>query len=147
MDAVRRWLHVREQDRRHRKRIQRPVQGRRLHRRGPGALHPDVRRELAGPRRGRREGCEMTSTLDRPVKVTTFQGVSLRRKVANNVATVLVTLSLLIALVPLLWVLYSVITKGVKALTSPVWFTHSQAGMTAFSAGGGVYHAVIGTLL
>ena len=48
----------------------------------------------------------MTSTLDRPVKVTTFQGVSMRRKVTNNLATVLVTLSLVIAMVPLLWVLY-----------------------------------------
>ncbi len=91
----------------------------------------------------------MTSTLDRPVKATTFQGVSLRRKVTNNVATVLVTLSVLIALIPLLWVLYSVIAKGFSALTSPVWFTNSQAGgMTAFAAGGGgVYHAIIGTLL
>ena len=89
----------------------------------------------------------MTSTLDRPVKATTFQGVSLRRKVTNNLATVLVTASLVIALVPLLWVLYSTITKGLKALTSPVWFTNSQAGMTAFEAGGGVYHAIIGTLL
>ncbi|MFG1931387.1 phosphate ABC transporter permease PstA [Mycobacterium sp. NPDC048908] len=89
----------------------------------------------------------MTSTLDRPVKVTTFGGVSLRRKVANKLATVLVTASLVIALVPLLWVLYSVIIKGFKALSSPVWFTHSQAGMTAFQAGGGVYHAVVGTLL
>ncbi|MDT5236348.1 MAG: phosphate transport system permease protein, partial [Mycobacterium sp.] len=44
----------------------------------------------------------MTSTLDRPVKATTFQGVSLRRKLTNNAATVLVTLSLLIAMVPLL---------------------------------------------
>ena len=35
----------------------------------------------------------MTSTLDQPVKAPTFQGVSLRRKVTNNVATVLVTLS------------------------------------------------------
>lgn len=89
----------------------------------------------------------MTSTLDRPVKATTFQGVSLRRKVTNGVATVLVTLSVLIALVPLLWVLYSVITKGFKAITSPVWFTHSQAGMTAFEAGGGAYHAIVGTVL
>ena len=89
----------------------------------------------------------MTSTLDRPVKATTFQGVSLRRKLTNNVATVLVTLSVLVALVPLLWVLYSVIVKGISALTSPVWFTNSQAGMTAFQAGGGVYHAIIGTLL
>ena len=89
----------------------------------------------------------MTSTLDRPVKVATFQGVSIRRKVTNNLATVLVTFSVLIALVPLLWVLYSVIAKGIKALSAPEWFTHSQAGTTAFAAGGGVYHAIIGTLL
>ncbi|MFV9632149.1 phosphate ABC transporter permease PstA [Mycobacterium neumannii] len=89
----------------------------------------------------------MTSTLDRPVKATTFQGVSLRRKMTNNVATILVTLSVLVALVPLLWVLYSVIVKGFNALTSPVWFTNSQAGMTAFQPGGGVYHAIVGTLL
>jgi len=58
-----------------------------------------------------------------------------------------VTLSVLVALVPLLWVLYSVITKGLAAITSPTWFTNSQAGMTAFLPGGGVYHAVVGTLL
>jgi len=71
----------------------------------------------------------------------------MRRKVTNNAATVLVTLSVLIALVPLLWVLYSVFVRGFKAITSPTWFTHSQAGMTTFSPGGGVYHAIIGTLL
>jgi phosphate transport system permease protein len=90
---------------------------------------------------------QTSTTLDRPVKATAFQGVSVRRKITNHFATVLVTLSVLIALVPLLWVLYSTIVKGVKAVTSPVWFTHSQAGMTTFTAGGGVYHAIIGTLL
>jgi phosphate transport system permease protein len=90
---------------------------------------------------------EVTSTLDRPVKASTFQGVSARRKLTNNLATLLVSASVLIALVPLLWVLYSVITKGIAALTSPQWFTNSQSGMTAFSPGGGVYHAVVGTLL
>ncbi|WKG02673.1 phosphate ABC transporter permease PstA [Mycolicibacterium sp. HK-90] len=89
----------------------------------------------------------MTSTLERPVKVAAFQGVSLRRKLTNHLATVLVTLSLLVALVPLVWVLYSVITRGMAALSSPTWFTNSQAGMTTFTAGGGVYHALIGTLL
>ena len=88
----------------------------------------------------------MTSTLDRPVKAPTFQGVSLRRKLTNNVATVLVTLSVLIALVPLLWVLYSVISKGIGVVLDATWWTNSQAGMTAFKAGGGVYHAIVGTL-
>ncbi|MEE6168520.1 MULTISPECIES: phosphate ABC transporter permease PstA [unclassified Mycolicibacterium] len=89
----------------------------------------------------------MTATLDQPVKSPTFQGVSLRRKLTNQLATVLVSASMLIALVPLLWVLWSAVAKGFKAITSPVWFTNSQAGMTAFAPGGGVYHALIGTLL
>lgn len=89
----------------------------------------------------------MTSTLERPVKAPAFQGVSLRRKLTNHVATVLVTLSLLVALVPLVWVLYSVIVRGWAALSSPTWFTNSQAGMTTFTAGGGAYHAIVGTLL
>jgi phosphate transport system permease protein len=88
-----------------------------------------------------------SSTLDRPVKAPTFQGVSLRRKVANNTATVLVSVSLAIALVPLLWVLYAVISKGFKVVLSSTWWSNSQAGMTAFAAGGGVYHALVGTLL
>jgi phosphate transport system permease protein len=89
----------------------------------------------------------VTSTLDIPVKAPTFQGVSRRRKLTNNAATVLVSAAVLVAMVPLLWVLYSVITKGIAALTAPQWFTNSQSGMTAFSPGGGVYHAVVGTLL
>lgn len=89
----------------------------------------------------------MTSTLERPVKAPVFQGVSLRRKLTNHLATVLVTLSLLVALVPLAWVLYSVVVRGWAALSSPVWFTNSQAGMTTFTAGGGAYHAIVGTVL
>jgi phosphate transport system permease protein len=88
-----------------------------------------------------------TSPLDRPVKVPTFQGVSLRRKITNNIATVLVTASMVVAVIPLVWVLISVVAKGWKLLVDSAWFTHSQAGMTAFAAGGGVYHALIGTLL
>ena len=89
----------------------------------------------------------MTSTLDRPVKKPTFQGVSLRRKLANNTATVLVSLSLAVAVVPLLWVLYAVVSKGYKIVLDSTWWSNSQQGMTAFAAGGGVYHALVGTLL
>src|SRR3954462_4749314 len=89
----------------------------------------------------------MTATLDQPVKAPTFQKLSLRRKAADNIATVLVTLSVVIALVPLLWVLYTVIAKGIGAVTSSTWWFNSQAGMTAFQAGGGAYHAIVGTLL
>ena len=89
----------------------------------------------------------MTATLDVPVKPPTFQSVSLRRKIVNNLATVLVSASVLIALLPLLWVLYSVVSKGLKAVLDSSWWMNSQAGMTAFTAGGGMYHALVGTLL
>lgn len=89
----------------------------------------------------------MTSMLDRPLKARTFSELSRRRRVANNVATVLVSLSMVVALTPLLLVLCSVIAKGFKAITSTAWWTHSQAGMTSFAAGGGAYHAIVGTVL
>ncbi|OAN42214.1 phosphate ABC transporter permease PstA [Mycolicibacterium iranicum] len=90
----------------------------------------------------------MTSaTLDQPVKAPTFQGVSARRKFSNNLATVLVTASVVIALVPLVWVLYTVVAKGIGIVLDSSWWTNSQAGMTAFQAGGGVYHAIVGSLL
>ena len=89
----------------------------------------------------------MTSTLQAPVKAATFKPVSLRRKVIDRSATVLVTLSVLVAIVPLVWVLYSVINKGAKAVLDSTWWTNSQAGMTAFAPGGGVYHALVGTIL
>ena len=57
------------------------------------------------------------------------------------------TLSVGIALVPLVWVLYSVVAKGFGAVKSAVWWTHSQADMTAFLPGGGAYHAIVGTVL
>ena len=56
-------------------------------------------------------------------------------------------MSLLVAVTPLLMVLWSVTVKGFKAVVSTVWWTHSQAGMTAFVTGGGAYHALVGTVL
>lgn len=89
----------------------------------------------------------MTLLADRPVKARKFPVVSSRRRFADNAATVLVTLSVVLALIPLVWVLCSVVARGFQIVASSVWWTHSQAGMTAFAAGGGAYHALVGTLL
>lgn len=89
----------------------------------------------------------MNSMLDRPVKSRTLAALSCRRRIANNVATVLVSLSMLIAVTPLVAVLWSVVAKGFRVIMSTVWWSHSQAGMTAFVAGGGAYHAIVGTVL
>lgn len=89
----------------------------------------------------------MTSVLDKPIKAPAFQGVGLRRRFTDLTATVLVTLSVLIALVPLVWVLWTVVVKGIGAITSQTWFTHSLSGLSASAEGGGIYHALIGTLM
>jgi len=69
-----------------------------------------------------------------------------RRQLKNSVATVLVYLSFAIALVPLGWLLWSVLSKGLHAMTRNGWFTHSQRNLTYRDPGGGAYHAIVGTV-
>ncbi|MFI1914282.1 phosphate ABC transporter permease PstA [Nocardia sp. NPDC020380] len=88
----------------------------------------------------------MTATLDKPVKAPTFRHVSPARRIKNNLATGLVWLSFGIALVPLLWVLYIVIEKGAHSIASADWWSKSQKGLLPEQYGGGVYHAIYGTI-
>lgn len=81
------------------------------------------------------------------VPISAFTTTSRRRIFGDHLATVLVTASVLVALVPLGWVLWTVIAKGLPAVLSSTWFTHSLSGLTSTTAGGGIYHAMIGTLL
>lgn len=87
------------------------------------------------------------ATLDAAVKGPTFHPISFRRKVTNVVATVLFTVSFLIALVPLVWVLYTVIARGFNAVTSPGWWSKSLSGVLPEEFAGGVSHAIYGTLI
>lgn len=52
---------------------------------------------------------------------------------------------LLVALIPLFALLGFTITRGAHRL-SPSFLTHSMAGIPPLSPGGGIYHAMIGTL-
>ncbi|OHT81590.1 phosphate ABC transporter permease PstA [Mycobacteroides saopaulense] len=88
----------------------------------------------------------MTATLDRPVKEPAFHPLSARRKTTNAIATVLVSAAVLIALIPLVWVLYTVLDRGLGAILSADWWFKSQNMMTNRIAGGGAYHAIVGTL-
>lgn len=71
----------------------------------------------------------------------------MRRRLADKAATMLVTLSIVIIMIPLVWMLYSVVSQGFRAIIDSTWWTHSQAGLTAFVSGGGAYHAIVGTML
>jgi phosphate transport system permease protein len=74
-------------------------------------------------------------------------GVSLGRLAADRIATVAVWLAFLVALVPLVWILWSVVSKGYSLLIDPHWWTNSQAGISPRRQGGGAYHAILGTIL
>ncbi|WP_063054652.1 phosphate ABC transporter permease PstA [Nocardia salmonicida] len=88
-----------------------------------------------------------TTSLDKPVKARTFREVSTSRRIKNNVATGLVTLCFVIALIPLVWVLGLVVTKGITAVASADWWMNSQKGILPDQTGGGVYHAIYGTIV
>jgi phosphate transport system permease protein len=85
--------------------------------------------------------------LDRPVKDPTFHPVSTSRKIKNNIATILFTASFAIAMVPLGWLLWTVLEKGFKAVVFSTWWTNSLAGVLPEEFAGGVYHAIYGTLI
>lgn len=89
----------------------------------------------------------MSSTSIRYRSVNAFTEISSSRRVKNAIAGVLVTLAFGVALVPLLWLLYTVIGKGIKAVVSFTWWTHSLQGVLPEQVGGGVYHALYGTLV
>jgi phosphate transport system permease protein len=88
-----------------------------------------------------------TATAPSPAKSSLQLPGARARRIRNTVATALVFACFLIALVPLVWILWTVISKGAALIVEPTWWTNSQRGITARRVGGGAYHALIGTLL
>jgi phosphate transport system permease protein len=77
---------------------------------------------------------------------TSIGGESGTRRVKNNLATVLITLSFLIALVPLVWVLWTVVGKGLSTVVHGSWWMSTMKGVTYTDPGGGALAAIVGTL-
>jgi len=69
------------------------------------------------------------------------------RQLKDRLVTGVVWTSFLVAMVPLIWILGALVVKGGAMLTKASWWTNSQRGMTTQTAGGGAYHAILGTLL
>lgn len=86
------------------------------------------------------------TALEQPVKAMLYRHLSVRRRVANNVATAFFLASFLIALVPLVWVLSVVIARGWHAVIQADWWTHSLRGVLPEEFSGGVYQALYGTV-
>lgn len=80
-----------------------------------------------------------------PLKSVGFEPLSKRRKAADRNATFLVWLCLILALIPLIWVLVTVIAKGAPAIFSLDWWNNGDLGYAPDEKGVG--HAIAGTLL
>ncbi|MBC2875032.1 MULTISPECIES: phosphate ABC transporter permease PstA [Streptomyces] len=68
-----------------------------------------------------------------------------RRQAKDRLATSLVWMCFLIAVVPLVSLIWETISRGSKVLDGG-FLSHSMAGVLTIQPGGGVYHAIIGTL-
>ena len=78
---------------------------------------------------------------------TTFTDISGSRKAANSIATIVVYLTMALALIPLVWVLWDVFAKGLGPVLKPDWWMLSQKSVLYTKPGGGAVHAIIGTFV
>lgn len=79
------------------------------------------------------------------ITYTASSVVENRRQAKDRVATSVVWVCFVLAVVPLLSLMWTTISRGMKALDGD-FLSHSMNGVTSFEKGGGVYHALLGTL-
>ncbi|WP_433515800.1 phosphate ABC transporter permease PstA [Nonomuraea sp. CA-143628] len=77
--------------------------------------------------------------------MTAIQHISTSRRIKDRVVQGLVYLAFALAVVPLVSVLYLVVKNGLGRFDLE-FLTHSMRNIGARDAGGGAYHAIIGTL-
>ena len=73
-------------------------------------------------------------------------GRSPGRAIRNVLATITAWAAFVLAMIPLVWIIATVIRKGLALVLQPSWWWESQRGITIREAGGGAYHALIGSL-
>ncbi|MEV5897327.1 phosphate ABC transporter permease PstA [Nonomuraea fuscirosea] len=77
--------------------------------------------------------------------MTAIQHISTSRRIKDRVVQGLVYLAFALAVVPLVSVLWLVISNGLSRFDLE-FLTHSMNGIGARDVGGGAYHAIVGTL-
>lgn len=69
------------------------------------------------------------------------------RAIRNEVARIVMWAAFLIALLPLAWILWTVVSRGGDLVVQSTWWTNSQRSITSRLTGGGAVHAIQGTLI
>ncbi|HVI19281.1 MAG TPA: hypothetical protein VM712_12930, partial [Gaiellales bacterium] len=89
-------------------------------------------------------GTLLVAVVGTLVVVGTSRAVEGRRKATDRFVTCLVYGAFLLAMVPLVSLVYEVLSKGLARLDAE-FFNSSMVGIVG--PGGGVYHAILGTLI
>lgn len=76
-----------------------------------------------------------------------FTDIAQSRKNMNSFMSGLLWFCMILALIPLLWVLLTVLIRGWEQVFSASWWTQDMVGVRASREGGGAAHAIVGTLL
>jgi phosphate transport system permease protein len=87
----------------------------------------------------------MSAVLQRPTGLAGAPGAGLR-KFKDRLATTLVTSAFIVAMIPLVWLLWDVVSKGLSTVVSASWWTSDQRGIDYSHPGGGVLHGIVGTV-
>ena len=86
---------------------------------------------------GGKGGRDVLREMDNPHRV---------RAVKDVVAKVVMWFAFALAMIPLVWILTTVVAKGVHMLGSATWWTGNQRNINSDDFGGGARHAIEGTL-
>lgn len=73
--------------------------------------------------------------------------ISGARRAKDKLATGLIWASFGVALVPLAWLLWTVLSRGLGTVLDSDWWTGTQRNITFRVEGGGALHAILGTLI
>ena len=91
---------------------------------------------------------QATPDLAKPAKpADTFLPISGSRKVKDKAATVVFTVCFILAVVPLVALLFKVVVSGLPAVLDLNWWTNSFNLVAPSSMAGGVGHAIYGSLV
>ncbi|MBK6870516.1 MAG: phosphate ABC transporter permease PstA [Kineosporiaceae bacterium] len=75
------------------------------------------------------------------------RGTDAARALRDRLARVVAWGAFGTALIPLVWILWTVVSQGIGLLATSTWWTHSQRNINAADVGGGAVHAIQGTLI
>ena len=92
-------------------------------------------------------GANKAASASKSAKQTPFTDIAPGRKSLNSFMGALMWLCMIIALIPLLWLLLTVVMRGAPAVFDIGWWTDDMVGVRMSKEGGGALHAIAGTLM